>query len=41
VRLRVLDEDIEIAVVVEDAGVEQFVFRIEPRAAAFSSTRSE
>ncbi len=32
--LCIFDEDIEVAVVVEDAGVEQFVFRVGARAAA-------
>ena len=33
-RLRVFDEDVEVAVVVEDAGVEQLEFRIVPTARA-------
>ena len=38
--LRVLDEDVEVAVLVEDAGVEQLELRLPPcRAARFSSTQ--
>jgi hypothetical protein len=39
--LGVLEEDVEVAVVVEDAGVEQLVLELLPAtAAAFVSTRS-
>ena len=37
-RLGVLDEDVEIAIAVEDAGVQQLEFRLGPVRRRFSST---